>query len=217
MFYPCDPEDLITSAAQERLKLRGKNADVVHVASEITSLKGQAFPLSHMAELNTRHRLDAVWLCSSAFWQESKHDCPLYAWRVEAVPAPWTSSKNCLFCHCIMKICQFFHEVMLKASLHCPYPQYQHGIFFAMNTRQVYQSCNIITSCYTLCVYVCGGVVLCLSLWSWTLGIASFLELELTNARFSLQTVTSNVTAVCLRQLSYYRDAFWFTHHAKQF
>lgn len=78
---------------------------MAHVASEITSLKGQAFPLSHMAELNTRHRLDAVCLCSSAFWRESRHDCPLYAWRVEAVPAPWTSSKK-LF------ILPLYHEDM---------------------------------------------------------------------------------------------------------
>ncbi len=64
----CDPEDPIISAVEERLKLKVKNTDMVHVASEITSLKGQAFPLSHMAELNTQHRLDADCLCASGFW-----------------------------------------------------------------------------------------------------------------------------------------------------
>lgn len=53
IFVKCDPEDRITSALEERL-----NVNMVHVASEITSLEGQAFPLTHMAELNTQHCLD---------------------------------------------------------------------------------------------------------------------------------------------------------------
>lgn len=45
-----------------------KNSDTVHVASKIKSPNGKAFPLSHMAELNTQHRLDADCLCASGVW-----------------------------------------------------------------------------------------------------------------------------------------------------
>lgn len=53
IFVKYDPEDPVISALEERL-----NMNMVHVASEITSLEGQAFPLTHMAELNTQHCLD---------------------------------------------------------------------------------------------------------------------------------------------------------------
>lgn len=42
--------------------------DMVYVVSEITPLKGQAFPLSHMAKLNTQHHLGADCLCTSCVW-----------------------------------------------------------------------------------------------------------------------------------------------------
>ena len=72
-----------------------------HGASEITSLEGQAFPLSHMAELNTQHRLDT--------------DCVLIVFgkgpsmTAHYIPGEWNLCqllpKNALFYHCIMKIC----------------------------------------------------------------------------------------------------------------
>lgn len=90
----CDPEDPAASAAKPRRRRRVKNADVLHEASEITSLKGQAFPLSHMAEPNTQHRLDADCLCAPGVWHEAKHDCPIYVWRVQPSPATLTTPQN---------------------------------------------------------------------------------------------------------------------------
>lgn len=174
MSVKCDPEDPITSAVEERLKLKVKNTYMVYVPSEITSLKRQAFPLSHMAELNTQHRLDADCLCASSIWEESKHDCPLYAWRAEAVPATWTSLEKCLFCYCIMKICQFFHDFTPKASLHCPSQQYQHGIIFIVTDWLHDRFFNLITSCHaTFCVLVCSGRLLSIIHRSWIFLITS--------------------------------------------
>lgn len=95
IFVKCDPEDRVTSALEERL-----NMDMAHVASEITSLEGQAFPLSHMAELNTQHSLDAD--CVLLVFDKSPRMTAHY------IPGEWSLCqlllKNALFYHCIMKI-----------------------------------------------------------------------------------------------------------------